>query len=89
MTEVAKLVDQQHAHLAVLKQIILKEKGALLTKTPICCCHSQMKNHNASKRLRPMMNCWPTIATNLSSRSNLTLAIKWQKLSWHWSNAKS
>lgn len=30
MTEIAKLVDQQHAHLAVLKQIILKEKGALV-----------------------------------------------------------
>lgn len=30
MTEVAKLVDQQHAHLAVLKQIILKERGALV-----------------------------------------------------------
>lgn len=30
MTEIAKLVDLQHAHLAVLKQIILKEKGALL-----------------------------------------------------------
>lgn len=29
MTAIAKLVDQQHAHLAVLKQIILKEKGAL------------------------------------------------------------
>ena len=30
MTEIAKLVDLQHAHLAVLKQIILKEKGALV-----------------------------------------------------------
>lgn len=30
MTEIAKLVDQQHAYLAVLKQIILKEKGALV-----------------------------------------------------------
>ncbi|BDA59851.1 flagellar protein FlgN [Shewanella xiamenensis] len=30
MTEIAKLVDQQHAHLAVLKQIILKETGALV-----------------------------------------------------------
>ncbi len=30
MTEIAKLVEKQHAHLAVLKQIILKEKGALL-----------------------------------------------------------
>ncbi|MFV0595728.1 flagella synthesis protein FlgN [Shewanella sp.] len=30
MTEIAKLVDQQHAHLAALKQIILKEKGALV-----------------------------------------------------------
>ena len=30
MTAIAKLVDQQHAHLAVLKQIILKEKGALV-----------------------------------------------------------
>ena len=29
MTAIAKLVDQQHAHLAVLKHIILKEKGAL------------------------------------------------------------
>jgi len=33
MTEIAKLVDQQHAHLAVLKQIILKEKGALEQKS--------------------------------------------------------
>lgn len=30
MTEIAKLLDQQHAHLAVLKQIILREKGALV-----------------------------------------------------------
>ena len=30
MTEIAKLVDLQQAHLAVLKQIILKEKGALV-----------------------------------------------------------
>ncbi|MGL6122457.1 MAG: flagella synthesis protein FlgN [Shewanella sp.] len=30
MTEVAKLVDRQHALLAVIKQIILKEKGALI-----------------------------------------------------------
>lgn len=30
MTEIAKLVDQQHAHLAALKQIILQEKGALV-----------------------------------------------------------
>ncbi len=30
MTEIAKLVELQHAHLAVLKQIILKEKGALV-----------------------------------------------------------
>ena len=30
MTEIAKLVNLQHAHLAVLKQIILKEKGALV-----------------------------------------------------------
>ena len=30
MTEIAKLVDLQHAHLAVLKHIILKEKGALV-----------------------------------------------------------
>lgn len=32
MAEIAKLVDQQHAHLAVLKQIILKETSALVER---------------------------------------------------------
>ncbi|MCU7977957.1 flagellar protein FlgN [Shewanella sp. SW36] len=72
MTEIAKLVDLQHAHLAVLKQIILKEKGALVDQNADLLLSLANEKSQCLKELKTNDD----ILANHSDKSRLTQQVE-------------